>query len=149
MQPVYSIKKQLTISLFCRSVYETRLLRVLSYCIPPKLQKLFDRRWHQLKILVRTKHVTCYMDDKVIQEVDLEPVVPIFINGKTQIAKHYNAEATIPVSSNKSSYCRSLTFSYNGSVILRPRIQWLYCINIQSATSQQHLKNQFSSILFV
>ncbi|XP_047666682.1 collagen alpha-1(XXI) chain [Tachysurus fulvidraco] len=70
------------------------------------LQELFDRRWHQLKILVRTKHVTCYMDDKVIQEVALEPVVPIFINGKTQIAKHYNAEATIPLGIQKLRlYC--------------------------------------------
>ncbi|KAK3571609.1 hypothetical protein QTP86_015342, partial [Hemibagrus guttatus] len=70
------------------------------------LQKLFDRRWHQLKILVRPKHVICYVDDQVIQEMDLEPVVPIFINGKTQIAKHYNALATIPLGMQKLRlYC--------------------------------------------
>ncbi|KAB5586499.1 hypothetical protein PHYPO_G00002420 [Pangasianodon hypophthalmus] len=70
------------------------------------LQRLFDRRWHQLKILVRQRHVVCFLDDQVIQEVDLEPVVPIFINGKTQIAKYYNAEATIPLGIQKLRlYC--------------------------------------------
>ncbi|XP_060776832.1 collagen alpha-1(XXI) chain [Neoarius graeffei] len=70
------------------------------------LQRLFDQRWHQLKILVRQRHAICFVDDQVIQEVDLEPVVPIFINGKTQIAKHYNSEATIPLAIQKLRlYC--------------------------------------------
>lgn len=53
------------------------------------------------------------MDDQLIQELDLEPVVPIFINGKTQIAKHYNAHATIPVSSE------SLGLSLDYTVIVQ------------------------------
>ncbi|XP_017341298.1 collagen alpha-1(XXI) chain [Ictalurus punctatus] len=70
------------------------------------LQTLFDRRWHQLKILVKPTRVVCFVDDQLIQELDLEPVVPIFINGKTQIAKHYNAHATIPLEIQKLRlYC--------------------------------------------
>ncbi|XP_046704433.1 collagen alpha-1(XXI) chain isoform X1 [Silurus meridionalis] len=70
------------------------------------VQRLFDRRWHQLKILVRQSHVICYVDDQVIQQVDLEPVLPIFINGKTQIAKQYSSEATIPLGIQKLRlYC--------------------------------------------
>lgn len=56
------------------------------------------------------------MDDQVIQEVDLEPVVPIFINGKTQIAKQYNGEATIPVSCKKQSRdYKGLSLGFNSS----------------------------------
>ncbi|XP_053350878.1 collagen alpha-1(XXI) chain [Clarias gariepinus] len=70
------------------------------------LKTLFDRQWHQLKILVRQKHVVCFVDDQVVQEADLEPVVPIFINGKTQIAKQYNTQATMPLAIQKLRlYC--------------------------------------------
>ncbi|KAK1794918.1 hypothetical protein P4O66_010111 [Electrophorus voltai] len=69
-------------------------------------QGLFDGTWHQLKLLVRPRQVSCFVDDQIIQENDLEPVVPIYINGKTQIAKRYSAEATVPIEVQKLRlYC--------------------------------------------
>uniref|UniRef100_A0A4W4EVR6 VWFA domain-containing protein n=1 Tax=Electrophorus electricus TaxID=8005 RepID=A0A4W4EVR6_ELEEL len=71
-----------------------------------KAQGLFDGTWHQLKLLVRPRQVSCFVDDQIIQENDLEPVVPIYINGKTQIAKRYSAEATVPIEVQKLRlYC--------------------------------------------
>ncbi|XP_022609737.1 collagen alpha-1(XXI) chain-like [Seriola dumerili] len=48
-------------------------------------QTLYDGNWHQLKLLVRPSQVTGFLDDQVIQEIMLEPVEPIFINGETQV----------------------------------------------------------------
>ncbi|XP_030623487.1 collagen alpha-1(XXI) chain [Chanos chanos] len=70
------------------------------------IERLFDEGWHQLKVLVRPKRVTCFLDDGQIQEVTLEPVEPIYINGKTQVAKKFNSETTVPVEIQKLRlYC--------------------------------------------
>lgn len=70
------------------------------------IQSLFDEGWHQLKVLVRPRHVTCFLDDVQVQDKSLDPVVPIYINGKTQIAKKLNAEMTVPVEIQKLRlYC--------------------------------------------
>jgi collagen type XXI alpha len=69
------------------------------------LQSFFDEDWHQLKLLVRPRQVTGFLDDEEIQEVALlEPVEPIYINGKTQVAKKFGAETTVPVS-RRNSVC--------------------------------------------
>lgn len=61
------------------------------------LQRLFDTDWHQLKLLVRPKRVTCFVDDAYVEEQLLEEVVPIYINGITQVAKKVYIESTVPV----------------------------------------------------
>lgn len=66
-------------------------------------QTLYDGKWHQLKILVRPQHVVSYLDDQLIEKVTLKPVEPIFINGKTQVAKKRGTHFTVPVGSKFSS----------------------------------------------
>nr|XP_057916539.1 collagen alpha-1(XXI) chain-like [Doryrhamphus excisus] len=66
------------------------------------LQALYDGMWHQLKILVRPSQVTSFLDDQRIQEIPLEPVEPIYINGKTQVAKRRGTDVTVPGSHSKS-----------------------------------------------
>lgn len=61
------------------------------------LQALFDGSWHQLKVLVKPSHVTCFLDDQQIQDEALGAAVPIYINGKTQISKRFGSDATLPV----------------------------------------------------
>lgn len=61
-------------------------------------QKLFDEKWHQLRLLVTEEDVTLYVDDLEIETLVLEPPVGIFINGKTQVGKYVNKESTVPVS---------------------------------------------------
>lgn len=61
------------------------------------LKRLFDTDWHQLKLLVRPKRVTCFVDDIYVEEQLLDGVVPIYINGMTQVAKKVNIETTVPV----------------------------------------------------
>lgn len=58
------------------------------------VQALFDGGWHQLKVLVRPRQVTGFLDDQLIQEAALETAEPIYINGKTQIAKRTGTEAS-------------------------------------------------------
>ncbi|KAG9276700.1 collagen alpha-1(XXI) chain-like [Astyanax mexicanus] len=85
---------------------DTRSLEQRATFKAQDIQRLFDGGWHQLKILVRPRRAICYVDDKEIQELDLEPVVPIYINGKTQIAKRYVSEATVPIEIQKLRlYC--------------------------------------------
>lgn len=60
--------------------------------------KLFDEKWHQLRLLVTEEDVTLYIDDLVIGTLPLEPPVGIFINGKTQVGKYVQKETTVPVS---------------------------------------------------
>ncbi|XP_039522343.1 collagen alpha-1(XXI) chain [Pimephales promelas] len=72
----------------------------------PGIEALFDGRWHQLKVLVRPRHVTCFLDDRQIQERSLEPSEPIFINGETQISKRSGSDATLPTEIQKLRlYC--------------------------------------------
>lgn len=67
---------------------------------------LYDGKWHQLKILVRPQHVVGYLDDQLIQKVPLKPVEPIYINGKTQVAKKRGTHVTVPVELQKMRlYC--------------------------------------------
>ncbi|KAE8280128.1 Collagen alpha-1(XXI) chain Precursor [Larimichthys crocea] len=69
-------------------------------------QTLYDGKWHQLKILVRPRHVTSFLDDQSIEEVMLEPVEPIYINGETQLAKRRGTDITVPVEIQKLRlYC--------------------------------------------
>lgn len=65
--------------------------------------KLFDEKWHQLRLLVTEEDVTLYIDDLVIGTLPLEPPVGIFINGKTQVGKYVRKETTVPVSVSNMS----------------------------------------------
>ncbi|XP_068438250.1 collagen alpha-1(XXI) chain [Clinocottus analis] len=72
-------------------------------------QTLYDGKWHQFKVLVRPRQVTGFLDDQLIQEIMLEPVEPIFINGETQVAKRRGADITVPVEIQKLRlYCDPL-----------------------------------------
>ncbi|XP_032407972.1 collagen alpha-1(XXI) chain-like [Xiphophorus hellerii] len=69
-------------------------------------KSLYDGKWHQLKILVSPQHVVSFLDDELIQEITLKPVEPIYINGKTQIAKKRGSQVTVPVEIQKLRlYC--------------------------------------------
>ncbi|XP_044032694.1 collagen alpha-1(XXI) chain [Siniperca chuatsi] len=69
-------------------------------------QALYDGKWHQLKLLVRTHQVTSFLDDQRIREVMLGPVEPIYINGETQVAKRRGTDITVPVEIQKLRlYC--------------------------------------------
>ncbi|TTC44335.1 Collagen alpha-1(XXI) chain [Bagarius yarrelli] len=61
------------------------------------IKRLFNTDWHQLKLLVKPKRVTAFVDDAYVEEQLLDNVVPIYINGKTQVAKKVNIETTVPV----------------------------------------------------
>ncbi|XP_070784405.1 collagen alpha-1(XXI) chain [Enoplosus armatus] len=69
-------------------------------------QTLYDGKWHQLKLLVRPRQVTSFLDDQLIREVMLEPAEPIYINGETQVAKRRGADVAVPVEIQKLRlYC--------------------------------------------
>ncbi|XP_034428699.1 collagen alpha-1(XXI) chain [Hippoglossus hippoglossus] len=69
-------------------------------------QNLYDGKWHQLKLLVRPRQVTGFLDDELVQEVMLEPMEPIYINGETQVAKRRGTDITVPVEIQKLRlYC--------------------------------------------
>lgn len=65
--------------------------------------KLFDEKWHQMRLLVTEEDVTLYVDDLEIETLSLEPSVGIFINGKTQVGKYVSKETTVPVSLSAST----------------------------------------------
>ncbi|KAF6731520.1 Collagen alpha-1(XXI) chain [Oryzias melastigma] len=68
--------------------------------------KLFDEKWHQMKLLVTEEDVTLYVDDLEIETLPLEPSVGIFINGKTQVGKYVRKETTVPFEIQKLRiYC--------------------------------------------
>ncbi|XP_057197793.1 collagen alpha-1(XXI) chain [Triplophysa rosa] len=69
-------------------------------------RKLFDEKWHQLRLLVTEEEVTLYVDDLEIETLALEPPVGIFINGKTQVGKYVSKETTVPFEIQKLRiYC--------------------------------------------
>ncbi|XP_034562017.1 collagen alpha-1(XXI) chain [Notolabrus celidotus] len=69
-------------------------------------ENLYDGKWHQLKLLVRPTQVTGFLEDEPIQEMMLEPVEPIYINGETQVAKRRGTDITVPVEIQKLRlYC--------------------------------------------
>ncbi|XP_028324839.1 collagen alpha-1(XXI) chain isoform X2 [Gouania willdenowi] len=68
--------------------------------------KLFDEKWHQMRLLVTEEDVTLYVDDLEMESLSLEPPVGIFINGKTQVGKYVNKETTVPFEIQKLRiYC--------------------------------------------
>ncbi|XP_029926311.1 collagen alpha-1(XXI) chain [Myripristis murdjan] len=68
--------------------------------------RLFDEKWHQLRLLVTEEDVTLYVDDLEIETLPLEPPVGIFINGKTQVGKYVTKETTVPFEIQKLRiYC--------------------------------------------
>ncbi|XP_058879949.1 collagen alpha-1(XXI) chain-like [Acipenser ruthenus] len=70
------------------------------------LKKLFDENWHQLRLLVTEEEATLYVDDQQIENLELNPVLGIYINGKTQIGKYFNKEETVPFELQKLRiYC--------------------------------------------
>lgn len=73
--------------------YELNLLCSLFY-----YDKVFDQKWHQVRLLVTEEDVTLYIDDLVVETLPLQPPVGIFINGKTQVGKYVSKETTVPVS---------------------------------------------------
>ncbi|GAA6101611.1 collagen alpha-1(XXI) chain isoform X1 [Tachysurus ichikawai] len=69
-------------------------------------KKLFDEKWHQLRLLVTEEDVTLYVDDLEIENLPLEPPAGIFINGKTQVGKYVRKETTVPFEIQKLRiYC--------------------------------------------
>ncbi|XP_069742142.1 collagen alpha-1(XXI) chain-like [Narcine bancroftii] len=70
------------------------------------IKALFDEKWHLLRVLVTERDATLYLDDKLIETRQLEPVLGIFISGKTQIGKYFGKEATVPFDVQKLRiYC--------------------------------------------
>ncbi|XP_061600614.1 collagen alpha-1(XXI) chain [Cololabis saira] len=68
--------------------------------------KLFDEKWHQMRLLVTEEDVTLYVDDLEIETLSLESSVGIFINGKTQVGKYVSKETTVPFEIQKLRiYC--------------------------------------------
>ncbi|CAM9420746.1 unnamed protein product [Lampetra fluviatilis] len=65
--------------------------------VGPLVQKLFDEKWHQLRIVVTETSATLVIDDEEVDYKILDNIISIFINGKTQIAKYSQQEATAPV----------------------------------------------------
>ncbi|XP_061766328.1 collagen alpha-1(XXI) chain isoform X1 [Nerophis ophidion] len=73
---------------------------------PLTAMKVFDEKWHQLRLLVTEEDVTLYVDDLEIETLSLEPPVGIFINGKTQVGKYVRKETTAPFELQKLRiYC--------------------------------------------
>ncbi|XP_077364506.1 uncharacterized protein LOC144008973 [Festucalex cinctus] len=72
-------------------------------------EALYDGMWHQLKLLVRPSQVTGFLDDQRVQEITPEPMEPIYINGKTQVAKRRGIDVTVPIEIQKLRlYCDPL-----------------------------------------
>ncbi|XP_041108048.1 collagen alpha-1(XXI) chain-like [Polyodon spathula] len=70
------------------------------------LKKLFDENWHQLRVLVTQEEATLYVDDQQVEIVKLDPVLGIYISGKTQIGKYFGKEETVPFELQKLRiYC--------------------------------------------
>uniref|UniRef100_A0A8C5QE72 Collagen alpha-1(XXI) chain n=1 Tax=Leptobrachium leishanense TaxID=445787 RepID=A0A8C5QE72_9ANUR len=71
-----------------------------------RLKVLYSEYWHQLKILVRNKNAVLFLDDVVIQTQPLEESGPIFINGKTQVAKEEKSNNSVTIEIQKLRlYC--------------------------------------------
>ncbi|KAM3929720.1 uncharacterized protein RB166_007378 [Leptodactylus fuscus] len=71
-----------------------------------KLKDLFDERWHQLKIVVRSRNAALFLDDSLIENGALEETGPVFINGKTQVVKKQKSDQTVTMEIQKLRlYC--------------------------------------------
>ncbi|XP_053316567.1 collagen alpha-1(XXI) chain [Spea bombifrons] len=72
----------------------------------PGVKKLFDEAWHQIRILVTEQDATLFVDDEEIEIRKLQPVIGIYISGKTQIGKYTSREETVQFSLQKLRiYC--------------------------------------------
>ncbi|XP_068094435.1 collagen alpha-1(XXI) chain-like [Hyperolius riggenbachi] len=72
----------------------------------PKLEELFDEKWHQLKILIRNKNAILFLDDSLMESQVLEEIGPIFINGKTQALKKQDTDESVKMEIQKLRlYC--------------------------------------------
>ncbi|XP_031760285.1 collagen alpha-1(XXI) chain isoform X1 [Xenopus tropicalis] len=72
----------------------------------PRLKDVFSEDWHQLRIVVKNKYTVLYLDDERIQSHPLEETGPIFINGKTQVAKQWKTDETVTMEIQKLRlYC--------------------------------------------
>uniref|UniRef100_A0A8C9RJB1 Si:ch211-106n13.3 n=1 Tax=Scleropages formosus TaxID=113540 RepID=A0A8C9RJB1_SCLFO len=70
------------------------------------IQRLFDGSWHQLKLLLKPRRITCFLDDVLIEEQLLEEAMPIYVSGWTQVAKVTKPETTVAVEIQKLRlYC--------------------------------------------
>ncbi|PWA25711.1 hypothetical protein CCH79_00001562, partial [Gambusia affinis] len=76
-------------------------------------KKLFDEKWHQLRLLVTEEDVTLYVDDLQMETQPLEPSVGIFINGKTQVGKYVNKEITVPVKHQRNCIAPTMLILLN------------------------------------
>lgn len=74
-----------------------RSIQMLSILLRALFQALYDGKWHQLKLLVRPQQVSGFLDDREIRQVPLEAGQPIYINGKTQLAKRVRSNSSVPV----------------------------------------------------
>lgn len=95
-------------------------------------QALYDGKWHQLKLLVRPLMVTGFLDDREIRQVPLEPAQPIYINGKTQLAKRVRSDSSVPVNWRTSSTETSVS----------SLLQWLLTLSIVPALRLSFLSFQ-------
>lgn len=99
-------------------------------------QDLFDGKWHQLKVLVRPPQLSSFLDDHLIHQVFLDPVDPIYINGKTQLAKRSGSDLTVPVSMKSSAWSSfppplvSETMDFSHSLFSRWTFRNCVCIVI-------------------
>ncbi|XP_028676377.1 collagen alpha-1(XXI) chain [Erpetoichthys calabaricus] len=60
-----------------------------------EMKKLFDEKWHQLRLLVTEEQIKLYVDDQEIETLALAPVLGIYVNGKTQVGKYINKEESV------------------------------------------------------
>uniref|UniRef100_A0A4W3K6T8 Collagen alpha-1(XXI) chain n=1 Tax=Callorhinchus milii TaxID=7868 RepID=A0A4W3K6T8_CALMI len=72
----------------------------------PDIKVLFDEEWHQIRVLVTERDVALYVDNKMVEKRQLDPVLGIFISGVTEIGKYHGKKATVPFEVQKLRiYC--------------------------------------------
>uniref|UniRef100_A0A3Q2Y2C0 Collagen alpha-1(XXI) chain n=1 Tax=Hippocampus comes TaxID=109280 RepID=A0A3Q2Y2C0_HIPCM len=102
-------------------------------------EALYDGMWHQLKLLVRPSQVTSFLDDQQIQEITPEPMEPIYINGKTQVAKRRGTDVTMqiqklrlycdPLQSERETACEIFSPGHPGEVGLKVGYDYIEAVN--------------------
>ncbi|XP_066460068.1 collagen alpha-1(XXI) chain [Eleutherodactylus coqui] len=74
--------------------------------VTPGVKKLFDERWHQIRLLVTEEDATLYIDDQEIETKRLLPVTGIYVSGQTQIGKYPGREESVQFTLQKLRiYC--------------------------------------------
>uniref|UniRef100_A0A3B3RAX3 Si:ch211-106n13.3 n=1 Tax=Paramormyrops kingsleyae TaxID=1676925 RepID=A0A3B3RAX3_9TELE len=70
------------------------------------IKRLFDGDWHHLKLQVQPRGVACFLDNVLVAERLLDQVMPIYINGRTQVAKATRTGVSVPIEVQKLRlYC--------------------------------------------